>query len=119
MKRGPKKQSEVDEDYSNKKAPNQVAFPTFWSAVEPYLRDVREDDLAMLGFKVGVPLGMLRDTDGKGHHRPILQNRMKFLPKDDIILKYGMKKMGIRPVHVRASPSPTCGNNKSNSPSRV
>lgn len=66
MKPGPKKQSEVDEDYSNKKAPNQVAFPTFWSAVEPYLRDVREDDLAMLGFKVGVPLGMLRDADENG-----------------------------------------------------
>ncbi|WVO16578.1 hypothetical protein L204_104257 [Cryptococcus depauperatus] len=51
MPAGPKKQSEVDEDYSNKKAPNQVAFPTFWSAIEPYLRDIREDDLAMLNFK--------------------------------------------------------------------
>ena len=43
----------MDEDFSNTKAPNQVAFTTFWSSVEPYLREVREDDLAMLGFKVG------------------------------------------------------------------
>jgi transcriptional adapter 3 len=49
---GPKKQSEVDEDFSNVKAPTQVNFPTFWAGVEPYVREVREDDLAMLGFKV-------------------------------------------------------------------
>ncbi|WVR04668.1 hypothetical protein IAU60_001679 [Kwoniella sp. DSM 27419] len=55
MKPGPKKQSEVDEDYSNAKAPSQIAFPTFWSGVEPYLRDVREDDVAMLGFKADAP----------------------------------------------------------------
>lgn len=53
LKPGPKRQNEVDEDFSNTKAPNQVAFTTFWSSVEPYLREVREDDLAMLGFKVG------------------------------------------------------------------
>ncbi|WVQ98097.1 hypothetical protein IAU59_005219 [Kwoniella sp. CBS 9459] len=55
MKPGPKKQSEVDEDYSNAKAPSQIAFPTFWSGVEPYLKDVKEDDLAMLGFKADAP----------------------------------------------------------------
>ncbi|ORX33921.1 histone acetyltransferases subunit 3-domain-containing protein [Kockovaella imperatae] len=52
---GPKKQSEVDEDYSNVKAPTQVAFTTFWSGVEPYLREIREDDLAMLNFKADAP----------------------------------------------------------------
>lgn len=52
LKPGPKRQSEVDEDFSNTKAPNQVAFTTFWGGIEPYLREVREDDLAMLGFKV-------------------------------------------------------------------
>lgn len=49
---GPKKQSEVSEDFSNVKAPTQVPFPTFWAGVEPYVREIREDDLAMLGFKV-------------------------------------------------------------------
>lgn len=34
------------------KAPNQIGLPAFWNSVEPYLRDIREDDIAMLGFKV-------------------------------------------------------------------
>lgn len=55
MKPGPKRQADVDEDYSNTKAPNQVLFTTFWTSVEPYLREIREDDLAMLGFKADAP----------------------------------------------------------------
>ena len=42
----------MEEDYSNVKAPSQIGLPTFWNSVEPYLREIREDDLAMLGFKV-------------------------------------------------------------------
>jgi len=49
---GPKRQGEVDIDFSNVKAPQQVPSSQFMSSVEPYLRDLREDDLAMLGFKV-------------------------------------------------------------------
>lgn len=51
-KPGPKRQADVDEDFSNIKVAGQVNFQTFWQGVEPYLREVREDDLAMLGFKV-------------------------------------------------------------------
>ncbi|EIW71248.1 hypothetical protein TREMEDRAFT_13632, partial [Tremella mesenterica DSM 1558] len=54
-KPGPKRQNEVNEDFSNVKAPSQVAFPTFWSGVEPYLREIREDDLALLNFKADAP----------------------------------------------------------------
>lgn len=54
-KPGPKRQSEVDEDYSNTKAPTQVNFPTWWNTVEPYIRDLREDDLAILTLKADAP----------------------------------------------------------------
>ncbi|WWC59513.1 uncharacterized protein I303_102069 [Kwoniella dejecticola CBS 10117] len=66
MDPGPKKQSEVDEDFSNAKAPTQVLFPTFWSGVEPYLRDIREDDLAMLGFKAVAPESF--EMPARGRH---------------------------------------------------
>jgi transcriptional adapter 3 len=52
---GPKRQADVDEDFSNTKAPTQTAQPTFWTSVEPYLREIREDDLAVLNFKVDAP----------------------------------------------------------------
>lgn len=55
LKAGPKRQSEVDADYSDKKAPSQIACQTFWQNIEPYIRDLREDDLAMLNFKADTP----------------------------------------------------------------
>lgn len=55
LKPGPKRQADVDEDFSDKKAPSQIAVQTFWQNVEPYIRDIREDDLAMLNFKADTP----------------------------------------------------------------
>jgi transcriptional adapter 3 len=63
---GPKRQSEVDEDFSNTKAPTQTAQPTFWTSVEPYLREIREDDLAMLNFKADAPESY--DIPARGRH---------------------------------------------------
>lgn len=65
-KPGPKRQADVDEDFSNVKAPSQIAQPTFWSSVEPYLRDIREDDLAMLNFKADAP--ELYEIPARGRH---------------------------------------------------
>lgn len=62
---GPKRQSEVDEDYSDKKAPSQIAMATFWQNVEPYIRDIREDDLAMLNFKADTPDSYLIPARGR------------------------------------------------------
>jgi transcriptional adapter 3 len=43
----------VNEDFSHSKQHNNpVQLSTFWTTVEHYLRDVSEDDLAMLGFRV-------------------------------------------------------------------
>ncbi|CAK9782763.1 hypothetical protein CC85DRAFT_285628 [Cutaneotrichosporon oleaginosum] len=53
---GPKRQNEVDEDFSDRKAPpGQIACQTFWQSVEPYTRDLRHDDLAVLAFKADQP----------------------------------------------------------------
>jgi transcriptional adapter 3 len=55
----------VDEDYSDKKAPSQIAVQTFWQNVEPYIRDIREDDLAMLNFKADTPESYVIPPRGK------------------------------------------------------
>lgn len=65
-KPGPKRQSEVDEDFSNTKAPTQVAMTAFWSSMEAYIRDIREDDLAMLNFKADAPESF--DIPARGKH---------------------------------------------------
>lgn len=93
-KPGPKRQAEVNEDFSNTKAPSQVAFPTFWSGVEPYLREIREDDLALLNFKVSQMRGHLTElTD-----RPRLLSHTRFRPKGATIPRYGTKRMACRSV---------------------
>jgi len=65
LKPGPKRQADVDEDYSDKKAPSQIAVQTFWQNIEPYIRDIREDDLAMLNFKADTPESYVIPPRGK------------------------------------------------------
>lgn len=65
LKPGPKRQADVDEDYSDKKAPSQIAMATFWQNIEPYIRDLREDDLAMLNFKADTPESYVIPPRGK------------------------------------------------------
>ncbi|BEI86579.1 hypothetical protein CcaverHIS002_0608660 [Cutaneotrichosporon cavernicola] len=55
LKPGPKRQNEVKEDFSDRKAPSQIACQTFWQTIEPYTRDLRHDDLALLAFKADQP----------------------------------------------------------------
>ena len=89
-KPGPKRQSEVNEDFSNVKAPNQVAFTTYWSGVEPYLREIREDDLAMLGFKVCKTSSMSCQTDSS---RSTRQKLTRYRREAGITPRYGTRKM--------------------------
>lgn len=58
---GPMNQADVNEDYSNVKVPpNQVLFGTFWQGIEPYVRQIGEEDLAFLKqYKVGCVLSLL------------------------------------------------------------
>ncbi|KAH8100271.1 histone acetyltransferases subunit 3-domain-containing protein [Cristinia sonorae] len=45
---GPSKPTEVTEDFSKSKQPNQVLVTTFYTSIEPYLRPIKEEDIGFL-----------------------------------------------------------------------
>ena len=48
---GPRKPIEVKEDFSKAKAPaNQVPITTFYASVEPWIRNIREEDVGWLEY---------------------------------------------------------------------
>jgi len=47
---GPQKATEVTEDFSKAKPPTQTSITTFYSSVEPWLRPIREDEVALLQY---------------------------------------------------------------------
>jgi len=112
LKPGPKRQADVEEDFSSVKVPSQIAFTTFWSSVEPYLREIREDDLALLNFKVHCHFPFRSNhrvipTAAKySPNRPTLRSHTRYPLGVDIIPKFGTKKTATRLVPPRISPFP-------------
>lgn len=47
---GPSKPTEVMEDFSKAKQPNQVLVTTFYTSVEPWLRPIKEEDIGFLEY---------------------------------------------------------------------
>ena len=47
---GPSKPSEVMEDFTKLKQPSQTLITTFYSSVEPYLRNIKEEDVGFLEY---------------------------------------------------------------------
>lgn len=46
---GPKRQKDVNQDFTQvKSVPQQTSWNTFWAGIEPYLREIGPEDLAML-----------------------------------------------------------------------
>lgn len=62
---GPKRQKDVNQDFTQvKSVPQQTSWNTFWAGIEPYLREIGPEDLAMLRLEqdnvtpfVAPPLG--------------------------------------------------------------
>ncbi len=47
---GPSKPTEVVEDFSKSKQPNQVLVTTFYTSIEPWLRPIKEEDIGFLQY---------------------------------------------------------------------
>ena len=47
---GPSKPSEVMEDFSKVKQPSQTPITTFYSSVEPFMRNIKEEDVGFLEY---------------------------------------------------------------------
>ena len=47
---GPSKPSEVMEDFSKLKQPSQTLITTFYSSVEPFMRNIKEEDVGFLEY---------------------------------------------------------------------
>lgn len=45
----------VQEDFSRVKVTNQVQIQSFWASLEPYFRNISDDDISYLGSKVDKP----------------------------------------------------------------
>ncbi|KAG6861778.1 hypothetical protein C0995_012282 [Termitomyces sp. Mi166 len=45
---GPSKPTEVTEDFSKSKVPSQVTVTTFYTSIEPWIRNIREEDVGFL-----------------------------------------------------------------------
>ncbi|KAI0823907.1 histone acetyltransferases subunit 3-domain-containing protein [Trametes gibbosa] len=47
---GPSKPTEVTDDFSKSKQPNQVLVTTFYTSIEPWLRPIKEEDIGFLQY---------------------------------------------------------------------
>ncbi|KAF8801409.1 hypothetical protein BYT27DRAFT_7198185 [Phlegmacium glaucopus] len=47
---GPSKPSEVMEDFSRLKQPSQTVITTFYSSIEPFMRNIKEEDVGFLEY---------------------------------------------------------------------
>ncbi|KAA1477670.1 hypothetical protein DENSPDRAFT_844851 [Dentipellis sp. KUC8613] len=47
---GPSKPTEVTEDFSKAKQPSQVQVSTFYTSIEPYIRNIKEEDIGFLEY---------------------------------------------------------------------
>jgi transcriptional adapter 3 len=56
---GPQKATDVMEDFSKAKPPAQTSITTFYTSMEPWLKPLREDEVALLQYDVGHTCSMV------------------------------------------------------------